>query len=103
MVKFVLNNKVIENKVSISQLQKNNKDENSNTHTDYNLFLSKTLRKRNNKYSLEIKHNKNKNYIKKMDNFDVSYKKKMPNDQANIILRRIEPFLIKEFTKKNNY
>ena len=98
-----LNNKVIENKVSISQLQKNNKDENSNTHTDYNLFLSKTLRKRNNKYSLEIKHNKNKNYIKKMDNFDVSYKKKMPNDQANIILRRIEPFLIKEFTKKNNY
>ena len=97
-----LNSKVIENKISISQLQKNNKDEKCNTqNNDYKLFLSKTSRGRNNRYSLEIKHKKNKNYIKKMDNFDVSYKNKKPNDEANIILRRIEPFLIKEFKKKN--
>ena len=96
-----LNSKVIENKISITQLQKNNKDENCSTqNNDYKIFSNKTSRGRNNRYSLEIKHKMNKNYIKKMDNFDVSYKSKLPNDEANIILRRIEPFLIKEFKKK---
>ena len=92
-----LNNKVIENKINISQLQKKN----NNTNNDLNLFLNKTLKARNNKYSLEIKHNKYENLNKKMDNFDTSLKKKQPNDQASIILRKIEPFLIKEFKKKN--
>jgi hypothetical protein len=94
-----LNNKVTENKLSINQLQKKNEDDKNNTHNEYNLFLNKTVKKRNNKYSLEV-HNKNKNFIK-MDNLDISNKSKLPNDQANIILRRIEPFLIKEFKKKN--
>ena len=92
-----LNNKVTENKINISQLQKKN----NNTNNDLNLFLNKTLKARNNKYSLEIKHNKYKILNKEMDNFDTSLKKKQPNDQASIILRKIEPFLIKEFKKKN--
>ena len=94
-----LNIKVAENKLSINQLQKKNKDDKNSTHNDYNLFLNKTVKKRNNKYCFEA-HNKNKNFIK-MDNLDISNKNKLPNDEANIILRRIEPFLIKEFKKKN--
>ena len=94
-----LNNKVTENKLSINQLQKKNKEDKNSTQNDYNLFLNKTVKKRNNKYSFEV-HNKNKNFLKK-DNLDISNKNKLPNDQANIILRKIEPFLIKEFKKKN--
>ena len=94
-----LNNKINENKLFINQLQKRNKDDNNIN--EHNLFLNKTAKKRNIKYSFEVNHNKNNNYIKKMDELDISNKNKLPQDKANIILRRIEPFLIKEFKKKN--
>ena len=107
-----LSNEINENKNSISKLKKNinNKDEkseiiinnnnNSNSKFDLNSFLSKTLRNKKNVLSLKMKHNKNKNYNKKMDNFDSSYKSKVYNDEDNIILRRIDPFFIKAFKKK---
>ena len=106
-----LSNEINENKNSISNLKKNinYKDEkseiinsnNSNSKFDFNSFLNKTLRNKKNALSLKMKHNKNKNYNKKMDNFDSSYKSKVYIDEENIILRRIDPFFIKAFKKKS--
>ena len=68
-----------------------------------NDLINKKIKKRNKTLSVKLKQNKNNNYYKKFDYFDSSYKNKLPNDEANIILRKIEPFLIKEFKKNKNY
>jgi hypothetical protein len=79
-----INNQIVE--VQFSKFYVDNNDEN-------------IFKKRKNALSVKLKQNNN-NYNKK---FNSSYKNKLPNDEANIILRRIEPFLIKEFKKKKNY
>jgi len=81
-----INNQIVE--VQFSKFYVDNNDEN-------------IFKKRKNALSVKLKkNNNNNNYNKK---FNSSYKNKLPNDEANIILRRIEPFLIKEFKKKKNY
>ena len=95
-----LKNRISDNKIAISKLLKKQEENlNNNTQKDFKLFLNKTLKGRANTLSVKLRHSKNKNQD---NNFNTSNKIRLPNDEANIILRKIEPYLIKEFTKKNN-
>ena len=94
-----LKNRISDNKIAISKLLKKQEENlNNNTPKDFKLFLNKTLKGRANTLSVKLRHSKNKNQD---NNFNTSNKIRLPNDEANIILRKIEPYLIKEFTKKN--
>ena len=99
-----LNIKIADTNISISKLKLKEKKNNENsTQNDFKLFLNKTLKGNIHTLSVNSKQNKKRksnNKLDKLDKLDNSNKLKFPNDEANMILRKIEPYLIKEFKKK---
>ena len=95
-----INIKIAETNISISKLKIKENKNNENSSNDFKLFLNKTLKGNSHALSVKLKQNKKRNSNIKIDKLDTSNKLKLPNDEANIILRKIEPYLIKEFKKK---
>ena len=95
-----INIKIAETNISISKLKIKENKNNENSSNDFKLFLNKTLKGNSHALSVKLKQNKKRNSNIKIDKLDTSNKIKLPNDEANIILRKIEPYLIKEFKKK---
>ena len=95
-----INIKIAETNISISKLKIKENKNNENSSNDFKLFLNKTLKGNSHALSVILKQHKKRNSNIKIDKLDTSNKLKLPNDEANIILRKIEPYLIKEFKKK---
>ena len=96
-----INIKIEETNISLSKLKiKENKNNENSSLNDFKLFLNKTLKGNSHALSVKLKQSKKRRSNIKLDKLDRSSKLKIPNDEANIILRKIEPYLIKEFKKK---